>query len=472
MNILFASSEAFPYAKSGGLADVANALPIELRKSNKVHTIMPLYSSVDRVKHNIEFCGLTFDIWLEGIRHQIDIFYKHDNNYELFVYNPILCDRDGMYHDSFGDFGDNALRFGLFSYAVIETMLRLKLKIDAIHLNDWQTALVALLAKTKYSLTQKIVYTIHNLAYQGIFSKTAVDELELDWSECFKNDRFEYFDSVNFMKAGIFYSDEITTVSPTYANEIQTSEFGCGLENMIKTNSYKLSGIVNGVGYDVFDPAKDEDLYKKFDEKNYESKLTNKIKLLKSLGMEDANRPLFVFIGRFTAQKGVDLMLQSLHLMKDFEVNFVILGSGEKYYDGVFSRMIGKYDNIHIKIGYDESFARKLYGASDYLLMPSRFEPCGLNQMIAMKYGALPIVAKTGGLRDTVIDFTDEESHSKKQGIGITYEEHSLFWYMHAITKAISLFANKPKYEKFAKHNMSVNNSWRVSAKEYLKLYK
>lgn len=264
----------------------------------------------------------------------------------------------------------------------------------------------------------------------------------------------------------------VTTVSPTYANEIQTPYFGHTLDNMLITNNYKLNGIINGISYDVFSPSTDEFIYKNYDKQTYELKSQNKTKLCKELNLNEANRPLFVFIGRFTSQKGVDLILQSLHILKDFEINVAILGSGEKYYNGIFSNLINKYPNISITLGYDEPLARRFYASADFLLMPSVFEPCGLNQMITMRYGGLPIVARTGGLRDTVVDFTDTHHHSKNQGIGIAFDEHNMFWYMHAITKAISLYANQKKYIKFAKHNMSVDNSWKISAKEYMKVYK
>ncbi len=472
MNILFAASEMFPYAKSGGLADVAYSLPQDLRTKTNVYTIMPLYKTIDRFKYEIEYQGKSFDIWLDGTRHQIDIFVQKENQFELFLYNPILCDREGMYYDSFGGFGDNALRFGLFSYAIIETIFQLNLKIDAIHINDWQTALVALLAKTRYFLTQKIIFTIHNMAYQGVFPKKVMDELELSWAECFKNDRLEYFDNVNFLKAGIFYSDKVTTVSPSYASEIQTPLFGHTLEKILIANNYKLSGILNGLGFDVFDPATDKDIFQKFDAKSYELKQKNKIKLLKELGLKGSEKPLFVFIGRFTEQKGINLIIESLHLIEKLDINFVILGSGEGYYNHIFSNLIGKYANIHITVGFDEAYSRRLYASCDFLVMPSKFEPCGLNQMITMRYGAFPIVAYTGGLKDSVMDFTDTDNYSKKIGLGIVYKEHTIFWYMFAITKAISLYANKSRFEKLAIHNMNVDNSWKRSSKEYLKLYR
>lgn len=472
MNILFASSEIFPYAKSGGLGDVAQSLPAELRASAKVYTIMPLYASVDRERYDICSADFSFDILLGGVNHQIDLYKRADSDYELFLYNPVLCDRGSLYHDKDGEFGDNHLRFGIFSYAIIETMLRVKLKIDVIHLNDWQSALVALLAKTKYALRQKIVFTIHNLAYQGIFHKGAIDELELSWEESFKSDRFEYFDQVNFLKAGIFYSDVITTVSPTYALEIQTPSYGNTLDKMLIANNHKLHGIINGISYEVFNPQTDKDIYKNFDRHSYDLKLKNKTKLSKELDLPEPHRPLFIFVGRFTPQKGVDMILQSLHLLKDLEINVAILGDGDNYYNAVFAKLTNKYPNIHITVGYDEGYARKLYAAADFLLMPSTFEPCGLNQMIIMRYGGVPIVAKTGGLKDSVIDYTDIEHHTKKVGIGITFQEYNLFWYMHAITKAISLYANQKKYQKFAKHNMGVDNSWKRSAKEYMRIYR
>ena len=471
MTILFAASEMFPYAKTGGLADVAYSLPHDLRTKATVYTLMPLYQMIDRVKYGIVSLGVGFDIWLDGTRHQIDLFGSQENPYELFLYNPILCDREGLYHDRFGDFGDNALRFGLFSYGIIETMLRLDLPIDAIHINDWQSALVALLAKTKYHLTQKIIFTIHNMAYQGIFPKQVMNELELSWEECFKSDRLEYFDSVNFLKAGIFYSDRVTTVSPSYAHEIQTTAFGHTLEDTLKANNYKLEGILNGLGFDVFDPATDPFITHHYTKENMKPKAKNKHELLKTLGLEGDHKPLFAFIGRFTAQKGIDLIIQSLDLMKDLDINCVILGSGEAYYDRLFSTLVGRYHNIHIVIGFDEGLSRRLYASCDFLVMPSKFEPCGLNQMITMRYGGVPLVAYTGGLKDSVIDFTRSDRFDPNIGIGITYEEHTLFWYMHAITKAISLYANKPHYEMITLHNMGVDNSWNRSSKAYMRLY-
>ncbi|MFA7083217.1 MAG: glycogen/starch synthase [Arcobacteraceae bacterium] len=472
MSILFASSEIFPYAKSGGLADVSHSLPQALRLEETVYTIMPLYDIVDRKKHKIVFSGVSFWYILDGINHQFDIFHKKDCKEDLFIYNPIICGRSGLYDDQFGDFGDNGLRFGLFSYAIIETVEKLKLDIKVFHLNDWQTSLVALLAKTKYHLSQKIVLTIHNLAYQGVFDKSVMKELELDWTTCYKFNGIEYFDKVNFLKAGINFCDVLTTVSPSYAHEIQTPMYGCSLDETLRVNSYKLTGILNGISNEVFDPKTDESLYKNYDIETLKVKKQNKKALLKELNLKGDTKALFVFISRLTSQKGVDLLIASLPILKDFEANFIILGNGEDYYNDRLRAYENSFDSIHIQIGYDEGLSRKLYSAADFLLMPSTFEPCGLNQMIAMRYGTMPIVSKTGGLRDSVTDFTDVHDLKSAKGVGITFEEHNLFWFLHAIGKAFSLYSNATRFEKLKAHNMSVDYSWKHSASMYLNLYK
>ncbi|MBD3789444.1 MAG: glycogen synthase [Campylobacterales bacterium] len=475
LGVLFCTSEMYPYAKSGGLGDVSQSLPEALRKEKgvKVYTIMPLYQTIDREKFGLEYSGLTFKYVLRGVSHQFDIFVNKCNLYELFVYNPILCDREGLYYDAYGDFGDNGLRFGLLSYACLEVMIRMNLKIDAIHVNDWQTALIPVLAKTHYYLTQKCILTIHNLMYQGIFGKEVMLDLELDWERVFKPESLEYYDSVNFLKAGIHFADAVTTVSPTYANEIQTLAYGCGLDDVLRNNSWKLQGVLNGVSEEVFGPKVDTMIHKNFNVRDYKYKHDNKKALAQELGFMSVDKPLFIFIGRFTHQKGIDLLIESFNLLKDFEANFVILGSGEEHYNHIFKSIATNYHNINIIVGYDEARSRRMYAAADFLIMPSLFEPCGLNQMIAMKYGTLPIVSKTGGLKDTVVDFTDVDyDHLKAySGIGITYEEHNLFWFMHAIAKALSLYGNRKKFEKISKHDMQVDNSWKKSAKTYIDLY-
>ncbi len=472
MMVLFAASEIYPYAKSGGLADVAHSLPEALRELTEIYTVMPLYNQVDREKHGIVYADISFNYWLGGVRHQFDIFHKEDSRTELFIYNPIICDREGLYHDSYGDFGDNELRFGLFNYAILELILHMRLPVKVLHLNDWQTALTALLAKQKYRLDLKVVFTIHNLAYQGVFDKNAMETLELDWDACFKPDRLEFFDRVNFMKAGIFYADAVTTVSPNYAAQIQTPAYGQDLDEMLRQNNHKLQGIINGISYDTFDPATDEALYKNYSVKKFENRSKNKKKLCKEQGLAEPKRPLFTFIGRLTGQKGVDLLLQNMEAFSELEANFFILGSGEKHYEQIFKEFENRFDNIKIYLGYDEVLSRQLYASADFLLMPSHFEPCGLNQMIAMHYGCVPIVSLTGGLADTVLDFKQTLKPHKGAGVGVTFEDHNGWEFYRAVTKALSLFSHGKKFEKIAKRNMEIDFSWAKPAKKYLKVYR
>lgn len=466
---LFISSEVFPYAKTGGLADVSYALPKALAKDIAIKTVMPLYNSIDRAKHGIISSGISFEKTLGGITHQFDIYFQDGDISKVFLYNPILCDRLGLYEDDYGEFGDNDLRFGLLSYASLELISILDLPIDTLHINDWQTSLVALLAKEVYNLDAKVVLTIHNLAYQGVFDKSVMQKLDLDWERFFKPDRFEYYDRVNYLKAGIFYADAITTVSQKYAQEIQTPQFGEGLDLMLRLHSHKLQGVPNGIDTQSFNPATDAALYKNYDSSSYSIKNKNKKKLCKELGIKGYKKPLFVFIGRLTWQKGVECLIENIHAMSELDANFIFLGSGEARYEDILIQATKDHDNIHVEIGYNETLSRRLYSASDFLLMPSKFEPCGLNQMIAMAYGSIPIVTHTGGLSDTVTDINHVDSATKGQGIVLFSD--SRYDVVFGLAKALSLFAHKKRYASIALHNMQLDFSWKQSAKTYLKIY-
>jgi len=467
--VLFAASEVYPYAKTGGLADVAFALPKALESEVSVKTVMPLYNSVDRQKHGIVDSGKSFCKTLDGITHRFDIFYAKNDPKMLFLFNPILCDRFGLYYDEHGDFGDNDLRFGLFSYGVLELIKAMDLHVEAIHINDWQTALIAPLAKQVYKLDAKIVLTIHNLAYQGIFHKSIMDKLELSWETFFKPRSLEQFDGVNYLKGAIYYADSITTVSPNYAKEIQTPSHGFGLDVMLQTHAHKIVGILNGIDTDDFNPQTDTALFKNYSQNEYGLKNKNKKALCKELKLSGYKKPLFVFIGRFTWQKGVDTLLENIPVMAGLDANFIFLGSGEKHYEAAFSALKNRYPNISIHLGYDEVLSRKMYAASDFLLMPSKFEPCGLNQMIAMRYGSLPVVSDTGGLHDSVIDIND--ASASETGRGIVLQSDNGYDFLLALAKALALFSNKKRYKHFAKTNMAQDFSWKNSAKRYLQLY-
>ncbi len=462
MKVLFISSEIFPFAKSGGLGDVAASLPKALNNYADTISIMPLYSSVNRTKYNIVSTGIFYSFWVNDKEYEFEVF-KSGETFFLRE-NSDLFDRAELY----GDYEDNDVRFGVFCYAVLEYIKISEESFDILHINDWQSSLIALLAREKYKFNSKIVFTIHNLAYQGFFSKESIDRLDLSW-EYFTVSKLEYHDGINLLKSAIIYSDVVTTVSPTYAKEIQTREFGCGLESLIQNNEYKLRGILNGIDYDEFNPAVDKFISKNFDLKNLENKKELKKEILNNLKLSDPYLPLFIFIGRFTAQKGIDQIINSIYRLAKLPINMAILGSGEDLYNEEFSHLSTKFANISITVGYDEELARNMYGAADFLYMPSQYEPCGLNQMIAMKYGAVPIVKEVGGLKDSVVDF--ESRYIESKGIGITFTHEDINAFLYSTNKALKLYGNKRKFDKIILHNMNMDFSWDVKSKEYFDLY-
>ncbi len=464
MKVLFVSSEIFPFAKSGGLADVASSLPKALASYVDIVSIMPLYSLVDLDRYGIKSSGFTYSFIVNGIEYTFEVF--HLKNTIFLKDKNTLFDREQMY----GDYSDNDIRFGIFCYAVLEYVKAVDLKVDIFHLNDWQSALIALLLKEKYKFNSKTIFTIHNLAYQGVFSKESMSRLDLGW-DLFKVSKIEYYDKINFLKSAINYSDVITTVSPTYAQEIQSSKFGCNLENLIEDNEYKLKGILNGIDYSEFNPSIDKYLSKNFDEYDLSNKALIKRELLEELCLYGERKPLFVFIGRFTAQKGIDQIIDSLDELSSMDINIAILGSGEEHYNYKLGSISGIYENLSITIGYNESLARRLYAAADFLYMPSQYEPCGLNQMIAMKYGSVPIVRSVGGLKDSIKDIEDSVNIQSDVGIGIIVADESKESFIDASKRAVGLFYDEPEFKLILWHNMRADFSWDIKAKEYLKLY-
>ncbi len=465
MKVLFVSSEIFPFAKSGGLGDVAASLPKALLcKHSDVTSIMPLYSTINQEKHKIVSTGFKYSFWVGHTEYHFEV-YQHDEILFLKDSNH-LFDRDVMY----GDYEDNDIRFGVFSYAVLEYIKAKGEHFDILHLNDWQSALIAILSKDYYKLDSKVVFTIHNLAYQGVFPSDTINKLGLDWKH-FTYDKLEFHDRVNFMKSAIVYSDMVTTVSPTYAKEIQTKEFGSNLEHLMQDHEYKLKGILNGIDYDEFGPEIDEYIPFNYSGNMLDVKKENKRLLLEELNLSGSDKPLFIFIGRFTYQKGIDQLIMAIdHLKGRDDVNLAILGSGDDIYNAKLQNLIGTYPNISITLGYNEQLARKLYSASDFLIMPSIYEPCGLNQMIAMSYGSIPIVKDVGGLRDSVVHF-DGLSELPNNGVGIKFEGNNREAITYSIDNALSLYHNKDHYKHIIKHNMELDFSWSVRAREYLDLY-
>jgi len=448
MNVLFAASEIFPYAKTGGLADVSYALPLALKEYVKISRIMPFYGFMN--EDDYKFYD-NFTLSLDGGHYSITILIKEEKDVvTYFVKAPYLSQTQNLYGDENGDYKNNALRFGIFCVAIIELGIRLNCEI--IHLNDWHTALVALFVK-EYNLKIKTVFTIHNLAYQGVFDTSVLKILGISESY-FSMDALEFYSKVNLLKAGIAYSDMITTVSPTYAQEILTEDFGCGLNGFLQKHKKKLVGILNGIDYTVFKPLHDKKI-----------KREAKDDFCKKLGFENPKLPLFIMVSRLVEQKGIDLLIASFKELQKKKINFFILGEGEETFVKALYEFAKKYRNFSFFQGYDEDLSHQAYLASDFLLMPSKFEPCGLNQFIAMNCGSVAVVHEVGGLKDSV--------HENKAlcGQGISYKEQNKKEFLYAVERALNLYSEKKKMQAMIDCNLACDFSFDNSAKKYFKIY-
>ena len=466
-SLLFCASEVYPFAKTGGLADVSHSLPRALQDSYELKVVMPLYSLIDRKKYAIKSLNKSFSISMNDIDYEVELFGCDYEGLEyIFIYSTLLCDREFLYGTPTSGYPDNALRFTIFCRGIVE-LLRAN-TYDIVHLNDWQTALVPLLLQEESEINTKTLFTIHNLAYQGLFSYETLNEIAID-SKYFTIDVLEFYGQMNFMKAAIAYSDAVTTVSQSYADEILTATFGCGLDGFLRSHKSKLTGIINGIDSEHFTPSKDKLLEYPFT--NLTEKKLNKKSYLKEKNLKGITKPLFIFIGRFTSQKGVDLLIESLEEIALNDCNIAILGDGEIQYQEKIKEIVDRYDNIHFEFKYNEVLSHQMYASADFLLMPSLFEPCGLNQMIAMNYGAIPIVHKVGGLKDTVNDYKLFDKESNK-AYGILFEDPSSDSLIYSFNEALALYSTKKDYNKIVKHNMLCDFSWKNSAKLYDKLYK
>lgn len=464
--VLFAASEIFPFAKTGGLADVAYSLPRAMRAYADIEAIMPLYASIDRKRYGIEPLGDPFWIGMGERRFRVRIFgCKYGGVLYRFVYESALCDRPYLYGPPGEGYDDNAIRFGLFCRAIVRYAVRGA--FDLLHLNDWQTALAALYLSEEKPETAA-VFTIHNLAYQGVFDASQRAPLGLE-DRHFTMDGVEFYGGISFMKAGIRWSGRVTTVSPTYASEILTPEFGCGLEGFLRYHRDKLSGILNGIDEKQFSPQRDRALAASYDSPR--GKRPNKAAYLREAGLPGTEeKPLFIFIGRFAAQKGLDLLIEALPRIVQLPCNVAILGEGESRYRSRLSVLASQHENLHLALGYDEELSHRMYAAADFLLMPSLFEPCGLNQMIAMRYGTLPVVRRTGGLADTVADVGGTET--PVCGRGFCFGEKDADALVGTVQRAVRFFGRDDRYMETAAHDMACDFSWNASAKKYAELYR
>ncbi|VEU82355.1 glycogen synthase [Acholeplasma hippikon] len=469
MNIAFVSSEVFPYSKTGGLADIAHFLPKGLIKhGNQVTLITPYYKSISKYHHDMEFLGRK-NIIMGGIETIVNFFIlKKDDLDIVFIQNMHYFERDRFY-----GYNDDAERFTCFSYAALEVLQLLKNFPNILHLNDWQTGMIPYLLDTHYRHRNLNYYklhtllTIHNLEYQGTFDPYVSRFFNSDF-----NYSYIHFERVNFLKAGIDRATKINTVSPNYKNEILTQQYGFSLDGSLRNRSNDLVGILNGIDEDTFNPKVDDYIYK-YDIKTYKKgKFENKRQLYELHNLNhDLNKPLVAYVGRYANQKGVWMIKDTLEeIIQTTDANFFLLGSGDPYYENYFKYLTDKYpDRVGNYAGYNESLAHLIYAASDIFMMPSEFEPCGLGQMIAMKYGSLPVVRETGGLKDTVEPY----NMFTKSGTGFSFANLSSNEFKSKLLEAIHLYEENPDdFNKLIQQAMHKDYTNDKMALTYIELYK
>ncbi|WP_216829328.1 glycogen synthase GlgA [Alkalihalobacterium elongatum] len=469
MNVLFIASECTPFIKTGGLADVIGSLPSSLKNTGvNVSIMLPNYSDIpEEYKDQMTLIKtLTVHVgWRKQYCGLLQLVHKGITYY--FIDNEYYFKRKGLY----GHYDDGE-RFAFFNHAVIDCLPYLDEKPQVLHCHDWQTGLIPAYIKTMYTYRPfyrelKTVFTIHNLMYQGIYSASIFHDLLNFSDEHFFG--IEYNGCINFMKAGLFHSDVLTTVSETYSKEIQYPYFGEKLEDMLIYRKDDLHGIVNGVDYDEYNPETDPYIYKNYSQSPIE-KMVNKRLLQEELGLPKVDEvPMVAIVSRFVEQKGFPLIRHVLDELLSLDIQLVILGTGDVEFEHAFEEAAYRFPNkVSTNIKFSEPLARKIYAASDLFLMPSRFEPCGIGQLIALRYESVPIVRETGGLKDTIQPY-DEFSYS---GNGFSFTNYNAHDMLYTIKRAISFYNDKEHWSQLLKNVYQSNYSWEQSAKRYTDLYK
>lgn len=467
MKILFAAGEAAPLIKVGGLGDVAGALPRALcQLGHDARVILPMYSTIDKKECRYLTHIYIYNSWR---KQYCGVFeYKYRGVTYYLIDNEFYFNRESVY----GEYDDGE-RFAFFSRAVLEVIPHIDFIPDILHCNDWHTALIPVVLDTQFRHRAgydniKTVLTIHNIEFQGRFDPYILgDVFGLDQKE---KSLLEYNGCLNLLKGGIECVDRVTTVSKTYANEILQPQYSFGLEHILNARQNKLSGIVNGIDTDLFNPKTDNKIKVNYSADSLNLKQQNKRALQIEMGLEDTDKlPLIAMVTRLTHQKGIDLVLNSLEWLMSKDIQVIILGSGDENYQNHLKYFASKYPNKLVAyVGFDAALAQRIYAGADFFLMPSEFEPCGLAQLIAMRYGAVPVVRKTGGLADTVIDCDSKTG----KGVGISFKNKSCDELKDAISRAIDLYHDKKNFNKIRKNAMQGDYSWSASAKEYESLYK
>jgi starch synthase len=484
LNILFVTSEAEPFAKTGGLADVSSALPKAIKDlGHEIRIMMPRYRFIGERKfrlhdiirlHEIPIpvgtnteLGNVKSSFINNLKEKVQVYFLDNANY---------FGRDGIYQSpaTKKDYKDNDERFIFFCRGVIETLKRLGWQPDIIHCNDWQSGLIPAYLKTMCSTdpffkSMKTVFTIHNMGYQGAFPQESFDKSNLP-KELFQTNGVEAYGNFNFLKTGLFFSDAITTVSEKYADEIcKSQEIGAGLNGLLSARRKDLSGILNGIDYQIWDPATDEFSFRKYDTKSIEAKVDNKRALLSKLGLEfSESRPVIGMISRLADQKGFDLFFDVIDDIIKLDIQIVLLVAGDKDYEKKVEALQKKHPKrLSVFIGYDNELAHMIEAGTDMFLMPSKYEPCGLNQMYSMRYGTVPIVRATGGLDDTVEDYS-----GSGKGTGFKFEKYESKELLKVIQRALKVFQQPEEWKRLMRNGMAQDFSWENSARKYIGLYK
>ena len=472
MRILFAASEALPYAKTGGLADVIEALPRALVKlGHEVAVFLPRYRGIKPSAVTVP--SLTIPL---GTRLRFPAIANggiHRGVRYYFLDDPFFFDRDGIYGDRNREYADNADRFTEFSRAAIELAKQVWMP-DLIHCHDWQTAMVPVLLRTSYGDDPAVqdlptVFTIHNMGYHGLFPRETLERVGIP-SAVYHPGGVEFFGNVNFLKGGLVYSDYLTTVSRKYAQEIQTSEFGFGLDGVVRSRSDRLTGILNGVDYAAWSPDRDTLIPAKYSSKNMAGKRVCKQALIDELKLlsDNPNRPILGIVSRFADQKGFDLIAQIARDLMHEDLLVAVLGTGERRYEEMFRALAHDFPGlVGAVLAYDNRLAHLIEAGSDIFVMPSRYEPCGLNQIYSLRYGTVPVVRATGGLDDTIESFDLQHG----TGTGFKFGEYSGGALLHCIRQALHHFSDEGVWNRIQLNGMAKDFSWNTSAAEYAKLY-
>lgn len=470
LKILFLSSEIAPWSKTGGLADVAGALPRALAaRGHTVHVVSPLYACVPRDGLSVDGPGLELTFPFGTRRARFHSVQMAPRCRATFVENALFFDRPGLYVEKDEPYPDNAQRFAFFTVAALTFAQQQRFEPDLVHLNDWQTGLGALALKTGYGATTPSLLTIHNLAYQGLFAKSTVAELGIPWS-LFTLEGVEYWHELSFLKAGIQYASAVNTVSPTYAREIQTPALGMGFDGIIRARvaSSSMFGILNGIDTAEWNPATDVLLPARYSWADLTGRGVCQNALYERARLDPPARgmPLFGIIGRMVEQKGVDLLQAALPPFLEHGARAVVLGSGSTAFERGWRELATRFPRrLSVTVGFDNALAHLIEASSDFFLMPSRFEPCGLNQMYSLAYGAVPIVHAVGGLKDTVVDL------SQVNGTGIQFHQPTVDALRGALTRAVELMRDKTRYARVQQQGMRLDFSWSRAAGEYEQVY-